>query len=68
MQKQNFEIKAVNHPGVKHINGDVYHMQTEEPHIGEALYGKPNKELLDNLVQQTARYFREREEVLIRET
>ena len=30
-------IKAVNHPGVKHINGDVYHMQVEESHIGEAL-------------------------------
>jgi len=30
-------IAAVNHPGVAHINGDVYHMQTEENHIGEAL-------------------------------
>jgi sugar phosphate isomerase/epimerase len=30
-------IAAVNHPGVQHINGDVYHMQTEETHIGEAL-------------------------------
>jgi D-psicose/D-tagatose/L-ribulose 3-epimerase len=30
-------IKAVNHPGVVHINGDVYHMQTSESHIGEAL-------------------------------
>jgi sugar phosphate isomerase/epimerase len=30
-------IAAVNHPGVAHINGDVYHMQTEESHIGEAL-------------------------------
>ncbi len=120
-------IQAVNHPGVAHINGDVYHMQTEEAHIGEALleagemlvnfhmadsnrcalgegsldldtiimalyligynqegkfvtpeplgpggdpypamYGKPNKELLDNLVQQTVRYFREREEALLR--
>ncbi|GAK59243.1 xylose isomerase domain protein TIM barrel [Candidatus Vecturithrix granuli] len=119
-------IQAVNHPGVRHINGDVYHMQSEETHIGEAIleagemltnlhvadsnrcalgegaldldtlimalyligynrngcfvtpeplgpggdpypamYGKPNKELLDKLVQQTARYFREREEVLL---
>jgi len=119
-------IQAANHPGVKHINGDVYHMQVEEAHIGEALvaagdmlvnlhmadsnrcalgdgsldldtiimalyvigynqdgrfvtpeplgpggdpypamYGKPNKELLDKLVQQTAHYFREREEVLL---
>jgi len=30
-------IDAVNHPGVKHINGDVYHMQVEESHIGQAL-------------------------------
>lgn len=121
-------IEVVNHPGVKHINGDVYHMQSEEAHIGEAIldagemlanlhmadsnrcalgegsldldtiimalyligynregcfvtpeplgpggdpypamYGKPNKELLDNLVQQTAKYFREREEILKRE-
>ena len=30
-------IEAVNHPGVQHINGDVYHMQSEESHIGEAL-------------------------------
>ena len=30
-------IAAVNHPGVQHINGDVYHMQVEENHIGEAI-------------------------------
>jgi len=30
-------IAAVDHPGVQHINGDVYHMQVEEAHIGEAL-------------------------------
>jgi len=30
-------IQAVNHPGVAHINGDVYHMQTSESHIGSAL-------------------------------
>jgi sugar phosphate isomerase/epimerase len=30
-------IGAVNHSGVAHINGDVYHMQVEEDHIGEAL-------------------------------
>ena len=30
-------IKAVDHPGVQHINGDVYHMQSEEAHIGEAI-------------------------------
>jgi sugar phosphate isomerase/epimerase len=30
-------IQAVNHPGIACINGDVYHMQSEESHIGEAL-------------------------------
>ena len=30
-------IEAVNHPGVQHINGDVYHMQSEESHIGMAI-------------------------------
>ena len=30
-------IQAVNHPGVRHINGDVYHMQVEESHIGMAI-------------------------------
>ncbi len=118
-------IAAVAHPGVAHINGDVYHMQSEESHIGEAvlqagsmltnlhiadsnrcalgdgsldldtlimaLYligynqpgcyvtpeplgpggdpypamnGKPDPAALDRLVGQTARYFREREDVV----
>jgi D-psicose/D-tagatose/L-ribulose 3-epimerase len=30
-------IQAVNHPGIQHINGDVYHMQSEEEHVGEAI-------------------------------
>lgn len=30
-------IQRVNHPGVASINGDVYHMQSEEKHIGEAI-------------------------------
>lgn len=30
-------IAAVAHPGVAHINGDVYHMLTEESHIPQAL-------------------------------
>ena len=30
-------IGAVGHPGIGHINGDVYHMQSEETHIGEAI-------------------------------
>ncbi len=118
-------IAAVNHPGVQHINGDVYHMQSGESHIGEAILsagarltnlhmadsnrcalgdgaldvdtlimalycigynqpscyvtpeplgpggdpypamnGKPDPALLDRLVGQTARYFREREEAV----
>ena len=119
-------MEAVNHPGVKHINGDIYHMQSEESHIGEALldageqlvnlhladsnrcamgmgamdldiiimalyllefnregryvtpeplgpggdpypamFGKTDKGVLNQLVEQTARYFREREDVLL---
>ena len=30
-------LAQVNHPGVAHINGDVYHMQSEERHIGDAI-------------------------------
>jgi sugar phosphate isomerase/epimerase len=120
-------IEAVNHPGVQHINGDVYHMQVEESHIGmaileagarltnlhiadsnrcalgdgsldldtiimalyvigynkpgcyvtpeplgpggdpyPAMHGKPNVRLLDELVAKTARYFRARENALLR--
>lgn len=119
-------IKAVDHPGVRHINGDIYHMQSEESHIGEAIlnageqlvnlhmadsnrcalgdgsldldtiimalyligynsegrfvtpeplgpggapypamYGKPDKAILDRMVLQTAKYFREREAALL---
>ena len=119
-------IAAVDHPGIGHINGDVYHMQTSESHIGEAildaadmltnlhmadsnrlalgegsldldtiimalycigyntegryvtpeplgpggnpyeaLNGKPDKKKLDELVMQTVKYFREREEELV---
>ena len=118
-------LAAVAHPGVQHINGDVYHMQVGEAHIGGALldagtqlvnlhvadsnrgalgqgaldvdtliralylinynrpgcyvtpeplgpggdpypamYGKTDASLLENLVQQTAHYFRAREEVV----
>lgn len=119
-------IDAVNHKAVQHINGDIYHMQSEEAHIGEAIleagqqlvnlhladsnrgalgdgvidldtiimalyvigYNQgnkfltpeplgpggdpypamnsvPNKQKLNNLVQQTAAYFRERENELL---
>jgi len=30
-------IAAVDHPGVRHINGDVYHMQSEEANIAQSL-------------------------------
>jgi D-psicose/D-tagatose/L-ribulose 3-epimerase len=30
-------LAAVGHPGISHINGDVYHMQSEERHIGDAI-------------------------------
>ncbi|BBH19034.1 epimerase [Paenibacillus baekrokdamisoli] len=119
-------IRAVDHPGVQHINADLYHMQLEESHIGEALlasgeqllnlhvadsnrcalgegsldldtvimalyllgfnregryvtpeplgpggdpypamFGKPDRVKLDQMVMQTASYFRERESILL---
>jgi sugar phosphate isomerase/epimerase len=30
-------IAAVDHPGIQHINGDVYHMQVEESNVAEAI-------------------------------
>ncbi|MFW6121897.1 MAG: sugar phosphate isomerase/epimerase family protein [Petrotogales bacterium] len=30
-------IKKVDHPSIKHINGDIYHMLCEENHIGDAI-------------------------------
>jgi sugar phosphate isomerase/epimerase len=30
-------IKAINHNGIKHINGDIYHMLHSESHIGETI-------------------------------
>ncbi|TYC06785.1 MAG: sugar phosphate isomerase/epimerase [Kosmotoga sp.] len=30
-------IQKVDHPAIKHINGDIYHMLCEETHIGEAI-------------------------------
>jgi D-psicose/D-tagatose/L-ribulose 3-epimerase len=121
-------ISEVGHPGVEHINGDVYHMQSEESHIGDAIldaggqlinlhfadsnrsalgegsidvctiiralyligynseghfvtfeplgpggdpypamYGRPNKAKLDALVQNSIRYFRECEDLVLSE-
>lgn len=118
-------IAAVDHPAVQHINGDVYHMQAEESHIGEAvvqagdrltnlhladsnrcalgdgaldvdtlimalyllgynrdgcyvtpeplgpggdpypaMFGRPDKRLLNDLVRKTVEYWREREEAV----
>lgn len=120
-------IKAVNCAGIRHINGDTYHMQSEEDHIGEAILdagellvnlhiadsnrcalgsgsldidciimalylldyqngnrfvtaeplgpggdpypamnGRPDKEKLDLLVNESVKYFRKREEILCR--
>jgi len=119
-------IEKVGHRGVQHINGDIYHMQVEESHIGEAIleagkrltnlhiadsnrcalgrgsldldtvimslylieynrpgcyvtpeplgpggdpypamFGKPDADLLDDLVNQTVAYFRERERCVL---
>ncbi len=40
-------IEEINHPAVRYINGDVYHMQSEESHIGEAIIDA--KDMLVNL-------------------
>ena len=119
-------IDVVNHRGVKYINGDIYHMQSEESHIATAvveggkqltnlhmadsnrcalgdgsmdmdtlimalyvigynrpgcyctpeplgpggdpypaMYGKPKTKQLDRLVRKSAKYFRERENILL---
>jgi sugar phosphate isomerase/epimerase len=119
-------IQAVDHPGVRHICGDLYHMYTEEDHVActlieygpwltnlhladsnrralglgslnldlvlmalyaigynneacfctaeplgpggdpyRQLFGNPAPEVLDALVEQTARYFYEREEAIL---
>ena len=39
-------IQAIDHPGIQHINGDVYHMQSEEAHIAEAVI-KAGKRLIN---------------------
>jgi D-psicose/D-tagatose/L-ribulose 3-epimerase len=35
-EAKNF-LEDVGHPGVQHINGDIFHMLSEESHIGEAI-------------------------------
>lgn len=119
-------LDMVNHPGVRHLAGDVYHMYTEEDHVSGAIleygqlmtnlhladsnrralgagsldldlilmalylvgynnekcfcsaeplgpggdpypqmFGNPPPEVLDPLVEQTARYFYEREQEIL---
>ena len=36
-------IEEVHHPGIAHINGDIYHMQSGESHIGEAVLDAGDK-------------------------
>lgn len=36
-------IRAVGHEGVMHINGDLYHMQSEEAHISQAILDARNQ-------------------------
>lgn len=36
-EAQNY-IQRLNHPGVQHINGDVYHMLVGESHIGQSIW------------------------------
>ena len=36
-------IQEVCHPGIAHINGDVYHMQSEESHVGDAVLDAGDK-------------------------
>ena len=120
-------IDSVNHPGVRHINGDLYHMQVGETHIPTAIldagkqlinlhmadsnrcalgdgsldfdtiimslyligynkagcyvtpeplgpggdpypamHSKPDSRLLNRLVNRTVKYFRERENILLK--
>jgi D-psicose/D-tagatose/L-ribulose 3-epimerase len=40
-------IAAVGHPGIRHINGDAYHMLVSESHIGQAILDAG--EMLTNL-------------------
>jgi len=30
-------IELIGHPGIAHINGDIFHMQASETHVGEAI-------------------------------
>ncbi|MEI8245697.1 MAG: sugar phosphate isomerase/epimerase [Lentisphaerota bacterium] len=47
-------IEAIDHPGIQHINGDVYHMQSEEAHIAEAIV-KAGKRLINLHMADTNR-------------
>lgn len=47
-------IRDVNHPGVQHINGDIFHMLCGEAHIGEAIL-KAGRRLVNLHVEDTNR-------------
>jgi sugar phosphate isomerase/epimerase len=47
-------IKAVDHPGVQHVNGDIFHMHCGEPHVGEAIL-QCGERLLNLHVEDTNR-------------
>jgi len=47
-------IQAVNHPGVQHINGDIFHMHCGEAHVGEAIL-QCGERLLNLHVEDTNR-------------
>lgn len=36
-------IEKIDHPGIKHINGDIFHMLNEEKHLGEAILAADEK-------------------------
>lgn len=47
-------IADVNHPGVQHINGDIFHMLCGEGHIGEAIL-RAGEQLVNLHVEDTNR-------------
>ena len=47
-------IQAVDHTGVQHINGDIFHMHCEESHVGEAILACGDR-LINLHVEDTTR-------------
>ena len=50
-------IEAVNSPGIKHINGDVYHMLSEESHTGETVVESGQRMINLHLADSNRRAF-----------